>query len=502
MLFHTWVFFLFFLIVYPTYLAVRKNNQLMNVVLMIASYAFYGFWYTTFFPGSSLLETLYHWLWNPYLLLLFGTSAIDYVMVLLMERSQTQRTRRLWLIISLVSNFGFLGYFKYSGFITENVNALLERFGSPFLLHNPVWYPNEFLGLFGASPDWFFENVVLPIGISFHTFQSMSYTIDAYRGKIQVERSFVRFLTFVSFFPQLVAGPIERASNLLPQLQKTPTISRQDITDGLSLFLVGFFKKVALADYLAKYVDKVYAAPGQFEASTLLLATVAFGWQIYFDFSGYTDMARGIARVMGFRLMLNFNNPYTATGLGDFWARWHISLSTWFKDYLYFPLGGNRRGKLRTYFNMFLTMVISGIWHGANWTFVVWGALHALGRCSTRELEQTEFYRRRVPTLVKQAWVFAFVMLTWVFFRAQSVSEAWLILSRIFSAGWTDPRLPVLMIILVLAVWAYQLLYASHSPLKRLLELAPVRVGIVAGMIAYLTIVAQPSTKAFIYFQF
>lgn len=484
MLFHTWVFFVFFLIFYPVYLVLRRNNRLMNLWLMIASYTFYGWW-------------------NPYyLLLLFGTSAIDYVMVLFMERSQSHRVRKLWLVISLVSNFGFLGYFKYSGFITDNLNTLFGQLGLGWALPNPAAYPNAFMSLVGVSEDRFFKQVILPIGISFHTFQSMSYTIDAYRGKIAVERSFVRFLTFVSFFPQLVAGPIERASNLLPQLQKMPQITRQDITDGLALFLVGFFKKVALADYLSKYVDPVYAAPGQFEASSLLLATIAFGWQIYFDFSGYTDMARGIARVMGFRLMLNFNNPYAATGLGDFWARWHISLSTWFKDYVYFPLGGNRRGKLRTYLNMFITMVISGIWHGANWTFVTWGALHALGRCSTRELEQTAFYKYRVPTFVKQAWVFAFVTLTWVFFRAQSLSDAWLIVERIFTAGWVDPRIPLLMVMLVLAVWVYQLLYAGESRLRRLLELAPVRVGLVACMIVYLVVIAQPSTKAFIYFQF
>jgi D-alanyl-lipoteichoic acid acyltransferase DltB (MBOAT superfamily) len=497
MLFHTWVFFVFFLIVYPGYLLSRKNNWLMNLWLMIASYVFYGWWW--FEASHQKLEDCWK---NPFILLLFGTSAIDYVMVLLMERSRTQAVRRLWLILSLVSNFGFLGYFKYSEFITANVNALLTTMGFPSELPNPVAYPNSILAAVQSPQDWYFTHVILPIGISFHTFQSMSYTIDAYRGKIRVERSFVRFLTFVSFFPQLVAGPIERASHLLPQLRTAPRIARRDITDGLALFLVGFFKKVALADYLGKYVDLVYASPGQYDAPALLLATVAFGWQIYFDFSGYTDMARGIARVMGFRLMLNFNNPYTATGLGDFWARWHISLSTWFKDYLYFPLGGNRKGKLRTYFNMFVTMVISGIWHGANWTFVTWGALHALGRCATRELEQTETYKERVPTLVKQAWVFAFVTLTWVFFRAQSLTDAWLILTRIFTAGWSDPRIPLLMVILVLAVWIYQLLYASNSWLRRILELAPVRVGLVLGMIAYLAIVAQPSTKAFIYFQF
>ena len=482
MLFHTWVFVVFFLIVYPVYVLVRRNNQLMNIWLMIASYTFYGWW-------------------NPwYLLLLFGTSAIDYVMVLLMDHSR--RTRTFWLVISLVSNFGFLGYFKYSGFITENLNTSLAHLGLSLKLPDPIAYPNAMLSLLGVSEDYFFTKVILPIGISFHTFQSMSYTIDAYKGVIPTERSFVRFLTFVSFFPQLVAGPIERAHNLLPQLQQTPRITRRDLTDGLSLFLVGFFKKVALADYLAQYVDPVYGNPGLFQAPALILATLAFAWQIYFDFSGYTDMARGIAALMGFRMMLNFNNPYAATGLGDFWNRWHISLSTWFKDYLYFPLGGSRRGKSRTYINMFITMIVSGIWHGAAWTFVVWGGLHALGRCLTRELEQTEVYQQRIPRLAKQLAVFTFVAFTWIFFRAQSLSDAGLIISRIFTTGWADPRFPVVMAILVLAVWAYQLIYTSRLSLCRWIDMEPVRVGLAALMITYLAIVAQPSTKQFIYFQF
>jgi D-alanyl-lipoteichoic acid acyltransferase DltB (MBOAT superfamily) len=412
-----------------------------------------------------------------------------------------RRTRTLWLVISLVSNFGFLGYFKYSGFMTENLNDFLGHFGLGPVLPNPVYYPNAMLSLLGQGR--FFKEVILPIGISFHTFQSMSYTIDAYKGTIKTERNPIRFLTFVSFFPQLVAGPIERASNLLPQLQGTPTITRQDIADGLSLFFVGFFKKVALADYLARYVDPVYDAPGAFGGATLLLATLAFGWQIYFDFSGYTDMARGVARVMGFRLMLNFNNPYTATGLGDFWNRWHISLSTWFKDYVYFPLGGSRHGKLRTYINMFLTMVISGVWHGAAWGFVAWGALHALGRCLTREAEQTAFYRDRVPRLLKQALIFTFVTFTWIFFRAQTLEKSWLVIRRIFTTGWADPRLPLLMTGLVLAVYFYQLLYTSPAGLgRRALDWQPVRVGLVVGMFVYLVVVAQPSTRQFIYFQF
>jgi D-alanyl-lipoteichoic acid acyltransferase DltB (MBOAT superfamily) len=489
MLFHTWVFFVFFAIVYPVYLLARKNNLFMNVCLMLASYTFYAWW-------------------NPaYILLLFGTSAIDYVMVLFMD--QSQKWKRFWLIVSLVSNFGFLGYFKYSTFITANLNLLFAYLGFSFALPDPASYANVFLPMInelravvGYPPRGLFFEVILPIGISFHTFQSMSYTIDAYRGKIKTEYNIIRFLTFVSFFPQLVAGPIERASNLLPQLQTAPRITRQDLADGLSLFLVGFFKKVALADYLAKYVDQVYETPGQFQAPALVLATVAFAWQIYFDFAGYTDMARGIARLMGFRMMLNFNNPYVATGLGDFWSRWHISLSTWFKDYLYFPLGGNRGGTLFTYRNMVITMVISGIWHGAAWTFVIWGGLHAVGRIFTRELERTAFYREQVPTFVKQILVFAFVCFTWIFFRAQSLDDAWLVITRICSSGWTDPQIPLLMAFLVLAVCAYQYLFTQSTLTRKVLEFAPVRVGLVVAMIIYLVIVAQPSTKAFIYFQF
>ncbi len=206
----------------------------------------------------------------------------------------------------------------------------------------------------------------MPVGISFFVFQSMTYTIDYYRGQVEREPNFLRYAAFVAMFPQLLSGPIERARNILPQLCQAPAISRQDVADGCSLFIVGLFKKVALADYLALYVDRIYGSPGQFEAPALVLASFAYAWQICFDFSGYTDMARGAARMLGIRLMLNFDNPYLADGLGDFWRRWHISLSTWFRDYVYIPLGGSRRGELATYRNMCLTMVISGLWHGAH----------------------------------------------------------------------------------------------------------------------------------------
>ncbi len=458
MLFHTWPFLLFFLIVYPIYVLLR-NTRFRCLWLLIASYVFYG-------------------CWNPlYLLLIAYSTTVDYLAVLAMAR---WHMRKLCLSFSIVNNLGLLGFFKYAGFVTENLNALLARLGMAYVIPMP--------------------DVLLPVGISFFVFQSMSYTIDFYRGNVEKEPNFIRYATFVSLFPRLLAGPIERARNLLPQLQRAPRIRRRDITDGLSLFVVGLFKKVALADYLATYVDEVYAVPDLYQAPALLLATFAFAWQIYFDFSGYTDMARGLGRMMGVRIMLNFNNPYLATGLGEFWNRWHISLSTWFRDYVYISMGGNRKGEVRTYVNMVLTMVISGLWHGAQWTFVIWGALHAVGRVFTRELERSRFYRDNVPRCVKQAWVFTFVCFCWVFFRAETFSDAYLIVKRILVSGFADPGCPLLMLGLVLSVWTYQFIYESR--LKRVLELGTVRIALVVSMLLYIALFATSSNKAFIYLQF
>jgi len=458
MLFHTWPFALFFIIVYPAYLAL-KNTKLRVPWLLAVSYFFYA-------------------CFNPlYLILIAYSTLLDYAVVMKMAKSTR---RKMWLSISIINNLGLLSFFKYGGFVTDNLNLLLSSLGIPYGLPAP--------------------GILLPIGISFYIFQSMSYTIDYYRGNIERETSLIRYAAFVSLFPRLVAGPIERAKNLLPQLHKPPKVYMQDITDGLSLFVVGFFKKVALADYMALYVDKVYDAPEQFQAPALVLATFLFSWQIYFDFSGYTDMARGVARMMGFRLMLNFNNPYLATGLGDFWSRWHISLSSWFKDYVYIPLGGNRKGKFNTYRNMFLTMVISGLWHGAAWTFVTWGAVHGLGRFCTRELERTSFYKERVPKVAKQLLVFVFVSFAWIFFRAETISDAWVIVTRIFSSGLANPYCPLLTLALIFAVWLYQ--FAYESRIKWVLELRYVRIGIVLVLVFYLAVFAPASEKGFIYLQF
>lgn len=533
MLFHTWTFAIFFVLVLAGFLALRRT-RLWVPWLMVASYFFYGWW-------------------NPYyLILIFYSSAMDFSLVALMDHCPPARkpfrwmprlirfefddpvlkrafliavgaalgvagfavagpatlrppmiafsvvlclmaagaffgSRRTWLAVSLVNNLAILAFFKYARFFIENLNAGLEwarisvRFPDP-----QTWMP------FGAE-------YLLPVGISFFMFQSLSYTIDFYRGQIGRERNFIRFATFVAFFPQLVAGPIERARNLLPQFYQFPRIRLIDVTDGASLFLVGLFKKLALAGYLSYYVERVYDNPAAFDASALALATFAFAWQIFFDFSGYTDMARGVAKVMGLNLMLNFNNPYVATGLGDFWSRWHISLSTWFRDYVYIPLGGNRRGSLLTYRNLFVTFLISGIWHGAAWTFVIWGALHAAGTLLTRELERSAFYRERVPRQAKQLATFAFVCFAWIFFRAESLSDAGLIISRIFSGAWHTPQMPALMLLLVGLVWGYQL--ACESRFKPILETGVVRVATAVFMILYLCLFATEG-GAFIYFQF
>ena len=458
MLFHTWPFILFFLIVYPIHLVLKKTRFGIPW-LLAASYFFYA-------------------CFNPlYLILIAYSTLVDYFVVV---RMSTSDRRKLWLAVSVMNNLGLLGFFKYGGFITHNINVLLSDLNIPYILPAP--------------------GLLLPVGISFYVLQSMSYTIDYYRGNIEKETSLIRYATFVSLFPQLVAGPIERAKNLLPQLHRIPKVTLQDMTDGLSLFIVGFFKKVALADYLSLYVDKVYDSPGQFQTPALVLATFMFSWQIYFDFSGYTDMARGIARMMGFRLMLNFNNPYMATGLGDFWSRWHISLSSWFRDYVYIPLGGNRRGRFNTYRNMFLTMLISGVWHGAAWTFVIWGLLHALGRFCTRELERTSIYKNRIPKIFKQLFVFGFVTFAWIFFRAANINDAWIIITRIFGSGFANPYCPLLALAFIFSVWLYQFIYESGS--KWILELRPVRVGIILSMIIYLIVFSPSSVKPFIYFQF
>jgi len=533
MLFHTWPFLIFLAVVLPVYFSLRKTF-LWLPWLTLASYFFYGWWnpyylflvfYSTVLDFSlvalmdhcpregqkvDVIDRLTRLRFEDRVLkfaflgslaaalgiitlALFGprtlrpTMAAFGLIVLLMGLGALYSSRRIWLLISLVNNLALLLFFKYARFVVENLNGLAAWLHFPLKLSDPS----------NLMPFGF--EYLLPAGISFFTFQSLSYTIDFYFGNVHRERNLVRFATFVCFFPQLMAGPIERARHLLPQLNQFPPIRLQNLTDGASLFLVGLFKKLALANYLSFYVERVYDNPNECGAPALALATVAFGWQIFFDFSGYTDMARGVAKLMGFNLILNFNNPYLATGLGEFWSRWHMSLSSWFRDYVYIPLGGNRHGAFTTYRNLFITFFISGIWHGAAWTFVIWGALHGLGVLITRELERSAVYREKVPKLLKQAGVFTFVSFTWIFFRAESLGDALLIVRRLFTAAWVDPQIPALMVLVVAVVGLYELIY--ESKFRALLRTSAIRVGVATFMVLYLCLCSSGG-GAFIYFQF
>jgi D-alanyl-lipoteichoic acid acyltransferase DltB (MBOAT superfamily) len=458
MLFQTLPFLVFFAIVYPVYLLVRGTRLRLPWMLVI-SYAFYA------------------WLGWKYLIPLAYVTIVDYLVTGRMVKS---RRPRAWLALSIANDLGVLVFFKYAGFIADNVNFVLRSLGVSYVIP-----PVDFL---------------LPAGLSFYILQSIGYTIDVYWGRAKRETNFLAYAAFVSFFPRLLAGPIERANHLLPQLHDNARVTLRDFTDGLSIFVVGYFKKVALADYFAMYVAKVYGDPGQFQAPALFLATFLFAWQIYFDFSGYTDMARGIARMMGIRLMRNFDNPYLAVSMGDFWKRWHISLSSWFRDYVYIPLGGNRRGKFVTYRNVFIAMMLSGLWHGAAWTFVLWGVIHALGNFATREMERTAFYVHKLPRTVKQLFVFALVTFAWIFFRAHNIGDAGTIVARIFTSGSANPAVPLWALAMIAAIWCYQWLFESR--LRRFLELAVVRVLLVISMLAYMILTVPAEGKPFIYMQF
>ena len=456
--FNTWLFSIFFIVTFLVFGALKRTKYWL-LWLLLASYFFYG------------------WL-NPLYLFLIGYATIvTFMSALMME---TTGKRKVWLGVAVTNSLLMLGFFKYAGFTVENINRI---FG---LLNLSVSIPEP--------------GFLLPVGISFYTFISMGYIIDVYREKIPAESNIIKLAAFISFFPYLLAGPIERAKNMLTQFDTAPHINRDNITEGLSMFVVGLFKKIALADFLALYVNKVYGDPAQYQGLALLLATYAFAWQIYFDFSGFTDMARGVARMMGFKLMLNFNNPYLSTSLGEFWGRWHISLSSWFKDYLYIPLGGNRHGRFNTYRNMVLTMLVAGLWHGAAWNFVIWGGLHALGRCITRELEMTSFYSQQVPKIIKQFFIFHFVCLTWIFFRAETFGKAVDILKGIFSFTLTDPKLSLAALLFMGGVLIYQYMY--ESGLRKVLEQSAVKVMLMLSMILYMVFFRTSGYEIFLYFRF
>jgi D-alanyl-lipoteichoic acid acyltransferase DltB (MBOAT superfamily) len=412
MLFNSFDFAIFLPIVFVLYwFVMARNLKLQNLLIVVASYVFYGWWD-----------------WRFLSLILFSTLTDYWIAIAMDGQNQARRKTLLW--VSIFVNLGFLGFFKYYNFFVENFVAVFSLFGKEI------------------SPNTL--NIILPVGISFYTFQTLSYTIDVCKGKLQPTRDFIAFAAFVSFFPQLVAGPIERATNLLVQFQVKRHFDYNKAVDGLRQILWGFFKKMVIADNAAEYVNMIFNSPGDYPGSVLFLGVVFFAFQIYGDFSGYSDIAIGTARLFGISLMQNFAFPYFSRDMAEFWRRWHISLSTWFRDYLYIPLGGSRGSLAMKVRNTFIIFVVSGFWHGANWTFIVWGVLNALYFLPLLLANKNRTHlgvvaeERTLPSL-REIWqmssTFALTVLAWVFFRAENMAHAFSYLKGIFSKSlFTLPK--------------------------------------------------------------
>ena len=419
MLFNSIEYFFFLPIVFAIYWLLRNHLKLQNLFVVLASYVFYGWW---------------DW---RFLLLIAFTSLCSYASGLLIHKSQITNDQspiaNLWLVANIVINLGILAVFKYYDF-----------------------FVSEFGALFGISTDSLLLRIILPVGISFYTFQALSYSIDVYRGNIKPTRDIIAFFAFISFFPQLVAGPIERATNFLPQFLQNRKFSYDQAVDGMRQILWGLFKKIVVADNCALYVDQVWATHDTQSGSTLLLAAILFTFQIYGDFSGYSDIAIGTAKLFGIKLMRNFNNPYFSRDIAEFWRRWHISLTSWFRDYVYIPMGGNRQGLSRTIFNTLVVFLICGLWHGANWTYLVWGLYNVLLFLPLILLGKSKRYKdsplvwKQLPQMIL---TFALVTLGWIIFRAPSLSEAWDVCCNICSGTlWSAPYILPMQEMLFMAI--------------------------------------------------
>lgn len=383
LLFNSALFLGFFLVFYLLYILTLKTHRLRIAYVVAFSLFFY-------YKSSGI-----------FFLLLVFSSILDYAIAKLIHDERDKFYRKFYLFISLLVNLGLLGYFKYTNFFIENVNLAFDE-------------------------NFRFQNIILPVGISFYTFQTLSYTIDVYRKELEPTKSFMDFLFFVSFFPQLVAGPIVRASDFIPQIYKRLKLTKEEFNAALFLIIGGLLKKAVISDYISiNFVDRVFDAPNSYTSFENLMASYGYAIQIYCDFSGYSDMAIGLALMMGFWLPINFRTPYQSGSITEFWRRWHISLSTWLRDYLYIALGGNRKGKFRTYINLFLTMLLGGLWHGASWKFVLWGVLH--GSALTVERFFSTFIKLPKNFFVRGIQVvltFHFVAFCWLFFRAKDFATA------------------------------------------------------------------------------
>jgi alginate O-acetyltransferase complex protein AlgI len=472
MIFTDWPFAVFAAIFFPLYFMTRGMVRIS--LILVASYFFYSWW---------------DW---RFLSLLILTTLVDYVAALKIDQSKDALVRKRWIVVSMSANLLVLGFFKYFNFFVDSMAVLLSSLGVSYSL--PVL------------------KIILPIGISFYTFQSMSYTIDVYRHNAPAERNLIVFATCVAIFPHLVAGPIIRASRLIPQVRMHHDWSWPRVLRGLEWIMWGFFLKVVLADNLAPLVDARFAHPEQYGGAQLALGAMAFAFQIYGDFAGYSLIAIGLGRVMGFNFGRNFNRPYFATDFSDFWRRWHISLSSWLRDYLYIPLGGNRHGELATHRNLMITMFLGGLWHGANWTFVVWGLLHGLyliaQRWLTRLMIPASFARSSGVIALRILGVFALVCVAWVFFRAPSFSAAIEYLGRMFDLHDfflrpAEPRLSMKLVCALVAIVIIVDCLSASMPLRKAYLRSPYRRAMGALFVIWTTIyVGRFDGSAFIYFQF
>lgn len=471
MVFNSLTFFLFFAIVLGIH-NTRLSWTVKKANLIVASYIFYA-------------------AWNPaFVILLWISTLVDWTAAGQMERHDNRWLKRFFLIVSLFVNLGLLGFFKYGNFLLDNIVSVLLIFDITF---QPM------------RPD-----IVLPVGISFYTFQSMSYTIDVYRGRMKPWDSALDFSLYVTFFPQLVAGPIVRATAFLPQCIGARKASAEQMSYGLFLLLLGLFQKVVLADtLLAPIADTVFSNTGQTGTPDAWAGALAFTNQIFFDFAGYSTCAIGVAMCLGFTLPQNFKFPYGAVGFSDYWQRWHISLSSWLRDYLYIPLGGNRKGSIRTQANLMLTMLIGGLWHGASWQFVAWGGLHGfylvLERGLKNGLGHLRIHRTWIGLLILSALTHLCVVLTYVFFRAHSFSDAFLLLGQMVS-GTGIEMLTVqeyrTAIIMAVSVFGFHFFMRDRSLKTIVFKTPPVLLAGCMAVMLILLVLTPGDDRAFIYFQF
>lgn len=486
MLFNSLTFLIFFPAVVCLYFVLPHKYRWG--MLLIASYIFYMGWNAA------------------YALLLFASTLVTYLAALFIDKSEKQKRKKLFLTLSLVINLGILFVFKYFNFFTSGLYAVLDGFGVPY---TPIS-----------------SSLVLPVGISFYIFQALGYSIDVYRNDVPAQKNFGKYALFISFFPQLVAGPIERSGNLFHQLEEEHFFDRAQASSGLRLMLWGYFKKIVIADTVCVAVNTVYNNLTAYDGLAILLATFLFAIQIFCDFSGYSDIARGCARIMGFRLMLNFDHPYFAVSIQDFWRKWHISLSTWFKDYVYIPLGGNRKGEKRRALNLMITFLVSGLWHGTNWTFVLWGGIHGayqvIGRATKkwREKFNNAIGLTKAPklhTALRMLFTFCLVCFAWIFFRADNFGDAIYAVTHLFDFSALSPSY---------IYTELKAIFGTRAEVYRLLATLPVflaagaidkfiginkivnkchpvlRYFLYAGIAVYILLFARAEMQDFIYFQF